>query len=915
MIHGRARERARIASQVQAMRGGRSFALLVEGPAGIGKSTLLDDAVAQAGDVRVLRTRGFEGETDLPYAGLLELAGPILPLADALPEPRRLALHGALALADAPPGDRFAVPAALLALLGGAAEEGPVLVVADDVHWLDAATRDALLFAARRASWEGLGVLLAARDGDGEPIDAPELERLTLDPLDRDSAVALVRDAPDDPGPPLAPAAVEAVVDAGAGNPLALLELRRRLTPQQRAGAIDPAAPLRAGAELRDGFARRLDALPDPARRALCVVAAAGHASPDAIRAALAALDLPADALDAARDAGLLAGDAAAPALRHPLLAAAAYHDQPASARRAAHRALAGAVADPARRAWHLAHAATGPDAEAADALAAAARDARARGAHVEAARAGVRAAELTADPAARAGRELEAAVDATLGGQLALAGELADRAARHAPAPEAAATAELVRARVDMRTGDPLGGARRVEALAAQAAAAGQDAAAGLLLLEAAMAHMVGGDTAALLELAGRAREAAAAAGAAEVEMLAGLATGSTLVALGRRAEGEPLLDAAAPILEAADPLAQTAELVAMGATALAWMERFDDAERVCDRMVDAARRAGAPGRLIYPLDVRAQVRWRRGRWAAALADADEAVRLARETGQLPLLAVTLPTLARAEAGTGRLDAARDHGAEALALAETAGGAATAMQARAALGFAELTAGRADAALAWLDAAAETARAGGYGEPATTLMAGDHVEALLRAGRREDAERETAALAGAAARTGGAWAHAAAARCRAMLDDDAPPPALPAMPFEQARGDLVLGERLRRARRRAEARAPLEAALTAFERLGAEPWAARAAGELRATGGEHAAAAPSAPVAELTPHELQVALLVADGLTNREVAAALFLSPKTIEHHVGAIMRKLDLRSRTQLATLLGGEREPVGA
>ena len=914
MILGRARERAHIASLVQAMRGGRSFALLVEGPAGIGKSTLLDDAVAHAGDVRVLRTRGFEGETDLPYAGLLELAGPILPLADALPEPQRLALHGALALADAPPGDRFAVPAALLALLGAAAEDGPLLVVADDVHWLDAATREALLFAARRASWEGLGVLLAARDGDGEPIEAPGLERLTLGALDRDSALALVRDAPGDPGPPLAPVAVEAVVDAGAGNPLALLELRRRLTPEERAGEVDPVAPLRAGSALRDSFARRLEALPDAARQALCVVAAAGHAPPGTIERALAALDVPAAALDAARDAGLLSADADAPALRHPLLAAAAYHDQPASARRAAHRALAGAVADPARRAWHLAHAATGPDAEAADALAAAARDARARGAHVEAARAGVRAAELTPDPARRAERELEAAVDATLGGQLALAGELADRAARHAPAPEAAATAELVRARVDMRTGDPLGGARRVEALAEQAAAVGQDAAAGMLLLEAAMAHMVGGDTGALLELAGRARTAAAAAGAHEVEMLAGLATGSTLVALGRRGEGEPLLDAAAPIFAAADPLAQTAELVAMGATALAWLERFDDAERVCERMVDAARRAGAPGRLVYPLDVRAQVRWRRGRWAAALADADEAVRLARETGQVPLLAVTLPTLARAEAGIGRVDAARGHGAEALALAETAGGAATAMQARAALGFAELTAGRADAALAWLDAAADTTRAGGY-EPATTLMAGDHVEALLRAGRREDAERETAVLADAAARTGGAWATAVAARCRAMLDDDAPPPPPVAMPFEQARADLVVGERLRRARRRAEARPPLEAALAAFERLGAEPWAARAAGELRATGGEHAAATPPAPVAELTPHELQVALLVADGLTNREVAAALFLSPKTIEHHVGAIMRKLDLRSRTQLATLLGGEREPVEA
>ncbi|HEY8584453.1 MAG TPA: helix-turn-helix transcriptional regulator, partial [Capillimicrobium sp.] len=291
---------------------------------------------------------------------------------------------------------------------------------------------------------------------------------------------------------------------------------------------------------------------------------------------------------------------------------------------------------------------------------------------------------------------------------------------------------------------------------------------------------------------------------------------------------------------------------------------------------------------------------------------------------GQAALLGVVLPVLARCEAGLGRFDDARAHGAEGLEVADRTDQEATSLYSLAAFGFAELGAGRAEAALTHLDRAAALAGRQRHREPAMGLFAPDRVEALLRAGRRAEAEEALAELEEGAERTGGAWAHAAAARCRAMLvDEDAVEAQIAEalrwhegldMPFERARTELILGERLRRARRRADARDPLQAALTAFERLGAEPWAARARTELRATGGR-AADHEAGLIEELTPHELQVALLVAEGRTNREVGAALFLSPKTIEHHLSAIYRKLGLRSRTQLAALLSDEVERAAA
>ena len=899
---------------LDAARRGRSFALLVEGPAGIGKSTVLAEAVARAGAMEVLRAQGYESEADIPYGGLLELVAPVLELREQLPPAHATALGGALALEPASPHDRFAVPVAVLGLLGLAAERSPVLVVVDDAHWLDEASLEAILFAARRIDAEGVGVLLAARDGEGERVDAPGIERLVLDGIDEDAARGLLAD-----GEPLAPAVAEALVATSGGNPLALRELPSALSEDERAGRVALRTPLPASDEVQAAFAGRLDRLPEDTRRALCVVAAAAGLGATPITQALDDLGLGVPALTAAREAGLL--DAFA--LRHPLLTAAAYHGRPSGERRAAHRALA-AHTQGARRAHHLAEAATGPDEAVAVALDSAAQDARARGAHNEAARTSVRAADLSADPVARARRRLEAAGDLAVSGHGGRALELVGEASEATGDPQARAEIDLIRAHVLMRAGQPVPALEILEGLADRANRAGDRATAARLLVEASLAHMFTGDMVSLLDTAGRARDRAAGV-SGELELLATLISGEALVALGRAGEGDALITAAEPLLMAADPVSEIAEVIGMAAMCSLWIERFARAERVVDRLIAGGREAGAAGRLGYPLCVRAQIHWRRGRWSAAYADAEEAVRLCRETQQLGTLAVALPTLARCEAALGHLDAARALGTEGLTLADAARAHATAAHSLASLGFLELTAGRAEEALVWFDRSAEIAGRQDHGEPALTMHAADRIEALARAGRREDAHDALELLAGQAQATGGAWATAAVARCRALLgaDEDIERHARTALewharvdlPFERARTELVVGERLRRARRRADARGPLERALATFVRLGAEPWAERARTELRATGGRAAEPSEHAPVEELTPHELQVALLVAQGLTNREVGTALFLSPKTIEHHLSAIYRKLGLRSRTQLATLLSEELEPAAA
>jgi DNA-binding CsgD family transcriptional regulator len=297
--------------------------------------------------------------------------------------------------------------------------------------------------------------------------------------------------------------------------------------------------------------------------------------------------------------------------------------------------------------------------------------------------------------------------------------------------------------------------------------------------------------------------------------------------------------------------------------------------------------------------------------------------VGLAEDTGQHALLAQALAALAAAAAGLGHEEDCRRHCARGL---EMVGGDATAVYLYSALGLLEHGLGRMPEAIEAIEQADRIGLRLDVSE-AVVPRAGDLIEAYVRAGRREEAEAVLARLE-ADAQAGPRWPRAAAARCTALLAPDdgfraafdralALHEQLP-MPFERARTLLAFGERLRRAKQRADAREPLTAALDAFERLGARPWAERARAELRATGGQAGGRRAQAAAEQLTPHELQIALLVAQGMTNREAAAALFLSPKTIEYHLGQIYRKLDVRGRAQLARLMAmelpeGERDPA--
>jgi hypothetical protein len=466
MMHGRGAEQERLAGLVRDAADGRSFALLLEGPAGIGKTTLLEHAVAQAEGMLVLRASGYEAEIGIPYAGLSTLLGPVIEQRAALPATLRTALGGALALEEAPPPDRFAVPVATLALLGALADEQPVLVAVDDVHWLDDATRDALIFVAQRLSAEGVGVLLASRDAPHRPIDAPGLERLRVPPIGRDAALAVLAD-----GPLLGDEVREMVVAVGAGNPLALQELPRSLSDDERAGRVPMHGPPVAGDEIGKAFAAELAGLPSTTNAALVVVAAGVGTPRDAVAVALERSGFGPDALEPAVAAGVLNDDGRRFAFRHPLLGAAAYHAAPSSEQRAAHVALAAASGHSARRAWHLAAAALGTDAEAAEALRAVGASARERAAHGDAARAFARAAELAETPAEQEALALEAARDAALAGHAEQTATLLDRALG-AEDPSVRAAAVHLRAHLLMRGGSPGDASAALERLSADAPA-----------------------------------------------------------------------------------------------------------------------------------------------------------------------------------------------------------------------------------------------------------------------------------------------------------------------------------------------------------------------------------------------------------------------------------------------------------
>ena len=893
MLMGRVPECARIERLLAGARLGTSGVLVIVGEPGVGKTALLEHAIARADGMAVLRARGAEPEIDVPFGGLLALLRPALGRLDALPGPQAAALRTALALERGGERDRFAIGAATLSLLAAHAERQPVLVVVDDAHWLDEPSLAAVTFAAGRLLADAAAVLIASRPGG----PATALPTLTLGGLDRAASGAVLEQRA---GRPLPPGAADRLFDLTLGNPLALVELAGMAAD---VGA-EPPLPVETTVERR--YAQRIAELPEPSRRALVLAAAEGTGDLGVLQRAAGLLGVELTALDAAERAGLATVGPGNVAFAHPLARSAAYRSAPAGERRAVHQALAAAPTDPDRRAWHLAAAAVGPDAEAARALEAAGRRARARSAYAAAASSFDRAAHATPAGPERARRRFAAAEAAWLAGHADRVSALLEQAATEAD--------DALRPELDHLCGHAALRSGRVMAAhdILVAAAATDPARAVVMLAEAAEACLYAARPAPMLAAA-RAAWAALGGDAGERErFFAHLALGMALIYSGEGEQGAGHVRDAVEILERSDALSGDPRLLSMAALGPLYLRERAEGRALVERAMATARSEGALGTLPSPLWLAARDAATSDRWAVADALYEEVIRLARETGQATALCAGLAGLACVHARQGREAECRAHAAEALALAERLGLDFFGLWALDAVAELELGLGNVQAALARLEDTERLLAARAIEDPDVS-PAPELVEALLQLDRSEDARRRLERFTARAHDKGQPWALARQARCSGMLGDDAGFDealrlhALTPDRFEEARTRLCHGERLRRDRRRTEARAQLRRALEIFDELGAAPWADRAQRELLATGETARRRTPST-LDQLTPRELQVALVLAEGHTTRAAAAKLFLSPKTVDYHLRHVYRKLGIRSRAALAEALAG-------
>jgi DNA-binding CsgD family transcriptional regulator len=902
VLVGREADCTRIDELLDRARRGRSGALLIRGEAGLGKTALLDYAADRADGMTVVRAIGVEYEAELPFSGLLELLRPLLDHLDEIPAQQAEALRSALGLCEPRAHDRFTIGAATLSLLAAAAEANPLLVVVDDAQWVDVATCDALIFAVKRLVADSAAVLFAVRDGEERTFDAPALEPLQLRGLEPEDAERLLADA----GTNVAPEVVRRLCLATDGNPLALLEVTSALRPEQLAGQEALPDPVPAGPTLERAFAWRAEGLSADARRALVVAAVSLSDDVETIAEALASLGVDRAAFEPAEDAGLLVLAEGRVSFRHPLVRSAIFHAAPPSERRAAHRALAEALRaglDAERLAWHLAGAAIGVDEEAANALEAAARQAQERSSYAAAAAAFERAAGLTADEDARP-RRLFAAADAALRAgaaddALAL---LAEPLAQERDVRLKAAALRL-QGRISYLAGRP----RAAGAALMDASRLLEEADRTLaveICTEACSAQLGLGDAGGILAAAERAHELVGPLPDGNLHDVVALTRGWALCYAGRSDEGLPLLREAVSTATTLDPVG----LMRISG-ALEWLDRSREAYRYACRDVSQARADGAIGLLPYLLYQQAWHANRAGLLSEGYAAACEGLSLARELDLwLPRIQALLVLTAITARRGSEADCLR-YAEEVRGPLDEAGLAGYRVWLRHSLGLLAVGLSDPEGAARELETAARGLEDLGIHSRGIVPRA-ELAEIHARAGNAQDAEAALAAFEGSL-ETQSPVGRATAARARALLaaDDELDERFEEAFAVHEdsddrwslARTRLAFGERLRRAGRRRDAREPLKLALETFEGQSADAWAERVRAELRASG-ETLRRRKSWEEEELTPQELQIALHVARGMTNKEVGAALFLSHKTIEFHLGRIYRKFKMSSRAEL-------------
>ena len=895
---GRGGECAEIERLLEDAGRGASGTLVVRGEAGIGKTALLEHAAARADAMIVLRTTGVDAESDLAFAGLWGLVRPVIGKLDQLFEPRAEALAGALGIAPSRTPDRFLVSAAVLGLLAAAAEDQAVLCVVDDAQWLDQPSADALVFTARRLRAERVAMLFGAREGEARRFEAVGLPELWVRGIDEPSATAIL----DAAAPTAASTVRRRLLADAAGNPLALLELPDGLTDAQLGGhdPLPEAIPLTP--RLHGLFRERIERLPEATRTVLLIAAADNSGELATVMRAAAGLDLASDALDFAERAALIRTAGGTIRFRHPLVRSALYEWAPLSQYQRAHAALAGALcgdehAD--RRVWHQAMAALAGDEEVAAALDVAARRAQRRAGHASAATAFERAAELTLDESRLVALLVSAAGAAWDAGQPDRARELIARALPRAQRERSARLLHL-RGVIESRCGS----LRDAVATLIEAAEVSTDPSLTLeVLLEAAGAAGDTGDPAKVAGLGAWARELPAQTGRDELSKAALIGIAAQFA--GEQVRARAIFD---DVLRMARDFDDNPGVQFLAAN-VASFGRFDLGAGLpyATRAVDLARRQGLVSLLPVVLEQLARELLWNSKFDLSHAAAEEGHLLSLDLGHGR--GWHLATMAFVEAVWGREMDARQHTERVLALAQSSGETLLATIARAALGLLELTVGRpTEAANALLEI---TAGQRTDIHPVIAIASvPDAVEAIARAGR------PSGLLDDALARFR-AWVAQAPtdarrsllARCEALLEQRPPGEAFAEAvelggtlaPFQRGRHELLYGEWLRRERKRTEARVHLRSASALFRALGAVRWEQRAAAELRATGVTARKREPST-LDQLTPQEVQVADLVADGLTNREIAEQLFLSPRTIDYHLRKVFSKLGIASRTEL-------------
>ena len=897
---------------VDNVRAGQSQVLVLRGEAGVGKTALLEYLQRRASGCRIARAAGVESEMELPFAGLHQLCAPMLHRLGRLPGPQGDALGAAFGLRDGDAPDRFLVGLAVLSLLSDVAEEHPLICVLDDAQWLDRASAQAFAFVTRRLMAESVAVVFAVRESsnDQDLTGLPELQIPGL--ADRDARALLESVL----AGPLDERVRDRFVAETRGNPLALVELPRGLTPAQLAGgfALPGAIPL--SGRIEASFQRRLDALPADTRRLLQLAAADPAGDPVLLWRAAQRLAIGNQAAGPAAEAGLLEIGARV-LFRHPLVRSAAYRSASLQERQAVHRALAEATdprLDPDRRAWHRAQAAPEPDEDVAAELERSAGRAQARGGLAAAAAFLQRAVTLTVDPARRADRALAAAQSKHQAGAPDTALELLAMA-QAGPLDELQqARAELLRAQITFavtrgRDAPPmlLAAAKRLEPLDATLARE--------TYLDAFSAALFAGR----LARGGGVREVAEAVLAADW----GESSRRSPLACNLLLDGLAILTtqgyaAAATTLKGAlrafrdEPMSEEDTLRWLWLACRIARALGDDAswDELTDRQVQLARNAGALSLLPIALIERFGVQLFVGDLDAAASLVAEAEAVVEATGSqlAPQGAIALAAWRGREAEASALiQASRqevERRGEGLWLIATEWASAVLFNGL----------GRYEAALAAAEQAAEDPHELGV----STWVPTEIIEAAVRSGAPERAAIPLRRLQEISRAAGTDWALGVEARSRALLSDGEAAERLYLESIERlgrtrirvalARAQLLYGEWLRRQGRRMDAREQLRIAHQLYTSMGMEGFAERARRELQATG-ETVRKRSVETHGELTAQEMQIARLANNGLSNQEIGSRLFISARTVKYHLGKVFTKLDISSRAQLDQVLPGD------